>query len=111
MTQKRTSEFELISCGFNNPITYWDIDVVAPTNEINLPAKKCNCIDMSPSGKYFVVGTEDCGLYVIDTNTHKMVDNIDAHSEGVSKVKWTSDEKYFISCSFDGSINVWKWLS
>lgn len=110
MTQQRNAEYELISCGFNNPITYWDIDVVAPFKEIDMKGKKCNCIDMSPSGKTFIVGTEDCMLYAFDTNSQKCLGEINAHSQGISKVKWMSDEKYFISTSMDGSMNVWKWL-
>lgn len=108
MTQKCTPEFELVSVGFNNPIAYWDIDVVASTAEIPT-TQKCNCIDMSPSGKYFLVGTEDCFIYCYDTNTKQVVAETPAHSEGLSKIKWTKDEKSFISSSIDGSVNVWKW--
>lgn len=64
---------------------------------------------MSSDGKYFAVGTEDCWIYVYDTNSRQLVAETQAHSQGVSKIKWTKDMKYFISSSFDGSINVWKW--
>lgn len=81
MTQKRTREFELVSCGFNNPISFWDIDVVNSTAEI-VNQQKCNCIHMSNSGKYFLVGTDDCMIMCYETDTKKMIAQIDAHSKG-----------------------------
>lgn len=99
ITQKRTPEFEVVSCGFNNPITYWDIDVVAPTSEIQAPTQKCNCIDISPSGKYFLVGTEDCMIYCYDSASKQIVADTKAHSQGLSRIKWTTDETCFVSTS------------
>ena len=99
ITQKRTPEFEIVSVGFNNPITYWDIDVVAPTAEIQAPAQKCNCVDISPSGKYFLVGTEDCMIYCYDATAKKIIAQTNAHSQGLTRIKWLSDEQGFVSCS------------
>jgi hypothetical protein len=43
--------------GANNPISYWDCDVVDAVDTIEYPYKLYS-IDISPSGKYMAVGSE-----------------------------------------------------
>ena len=58
LVQKKSPEFELITCGINNPVSYWDIDHVKATTEVPIP-EKLNCIDISPSGALLAIGSED----------------------------------------------------
>jgi hypothetical protein len=66
MAQEKLNELELgkfwaiyslVTCGFNNPISFWDIDVTEPTAAIPL-SERALTIGMSTNGKRFAVATE-----------------------------------------------------
>lgn len=58
MTQRKDHELELITCGMNTPILFWDCDVADPVEKIDVPNKLLT-IDVSNSGKFLACGNEN----------------------------------------------------
>ena len=56
MDQKKDTG-DLITCGHNTTISFWNQNNPQPSGEIEFPFK-LNCISVSPSDRYFAVGGE-----------------------------------------------------
>lgn len=57
MTQRKDHENELVTCGTNMPLFFWDCDVVEPVDAIQTDHKQ-TCLEISPNGKLIAVGTD-----------------------------------------------------
>ena len=57
MTQRKDHELELITCGVNTPILFWDCDVAEPVEKIDTQQKLLT-IDVSNSGKFLACGND-----------------------------------------------------
>lgn len=57
MTQRKDHELELITCGLNTPILFWDCDVADPVEKIDIQQKLLT-IDVSNSGKFLACGND-----------------------------------------------------
>ena len=57
MSQRVDHEQELVTCGKNMPILFWDCDIVDPVDKIEYPYMLLTCA-VSPSGKYLAAGSE-----------------------------------------------------
>ncbi|KRW99659.1 WD40-repeat-containing domain [Pseudocohnilembus persalinus] len=109
MSQRKDHEQELVTCGLNTPILFWDCDVVEPVQLINVN-EKLNTIQVSPTGKYLAVGDDKGEVVVYLLSSTKQVGKFLGHSGPVSKLKWSPDEKQIISISFDSSLCVWNFF-
>lgn len=109
MAQRKDSELELVTCGLNNPITYWDCDVVEPVDSIDYPYKLLT-IDVSPSGKYLAVGSETAEVLIFEVATKSFMGKFDGHSGPITSLKFTPDEKQIISVSTDSSLCIWNFF-
>jgi len=109
MSQRKDNELELITCGLNTPILYWDCDVVEPVDIIEYPYKLL-CIDVSPSGKYLAVGSETTEILVFEVATKAFLGKFDGHSGPVTSLKFTPDERQIISVSSDSSLCIWNFF-
>ncbi|CAD8212252.1 unnamed protein product [Paramecium pentaurelia] len=105
MTQRKDNELELITCGINMPIQFWDIDIVEPVQSIDVT--KLNSIAISPDGKILATGSDSGELILISILTQSILGKYLGHSSGVSKVAWTSDQKQVITTSYDGTVCLW----
>lgn len=109
MTQRKDHEQELITCGINTPILFWDCDVIEPVQSINYP-DKLTSIETSPSGKILAAGTEFGEVIILEMATLKLMGKFIGHSSSITKIKWTPDEKQLISTSVDSSICIWNFF-
>lgn len=58
MTQRRDNEQELVTCGVNMPILFWDCDMTEPVEKIDVNVQLLS-IDISNGGKYMAAGSEE----------------------------------------------------
>jgi WD40 repeat protein len=64
LIQKKSAEFEigmpwlLVSCGSNNPVSFWDVDHTKAVAEI-ATQEKLLCIDINKSGDFVAAGSEN----------------------------------------------------
>jgi len=57
MTQRKDHELELITCGINSPILFWDCDVTDPVEKIDTQHRLLT-IDVSNSGRFLACGND-----------------------------------------------------
>jgi len=82
----------LVTCGNNCPVLFWDCDIVDPVDKIDYPYKLVT-ISVSPSGKYVAMGSETAEVLLFEVATKKFVGRYSSHSDTITKLKWSPDEK------------------
>jgi len=108
MSQRYDSENELVTCGLDGKIMFWDIDYPDPVQVLNDPDKtQLLCIAVSPSGKYLAVGCDDEIVKIWNLKAGTIIAQGSCHSSSVLSVAWSPDEKQIISTSKDCSIAIW----
>jgi len=66
LCQRKDCEREVLSCGTDGRILFWDIDVAEPVGCFHESSCKFLCIKVSPDGRYIACGSEEGFLYVFD---------------------------------------------
>ena len=62
---------------------------------------------VSPSGRYLAFAGDDCVLKILEIATDSVISLGHAHSESVSCVQWTNDERQVITGGKDTCLCVW----
>eukprot|EP00828_Plagiopyla_frontata_P034738 TRINITY_DN4527_c0_g1_i5.p3 TRINITY_DN4527_c0_g1~~TRINITY_DN4527_c0_g1_i5.p3 ORF type:complete len:102 (+),score=20.94 TRINITY_DN4527_c0_g1_i5:127-432(+) len=70
--QRRDHEMELVTCGPNMPIEFWDCDQVEPVEQVEFPSKLYT-LAISPSGNYLAAGSEQGQVVLFETNSKKFL--------------------------------------
>lgn len=123
MTQRKDHELELITCGMNTPLLFWDCDVAEPVEKIDVPSKLLT-IDVSNSGKFLACGNENGEVFtffsiykklkkkvmVFDIHSEAYLGKCIGHSSSVNKLKWSHDEKQIVSVGADASLCIWNFF-
>jgi WD40 repeat protein len=96
-----------------------EIAAVAPGNIyfLNIESKKISHILPAPSsvtaldynadGSMIAVGTGSGGLFFYDPKTNRTVTSRQAHTEGITHLKFTPDGRWLATVSEDGTIALW----
>ena len=112
MTQRYDSELELIASDIRGTLSVWDIDARDPVLCIEDPAKsRIRCIATSPSGRYVAFAGDDKKIKILNLKSFEIVSIGDGHSESVSSLIWSDDEKYIFSGGDDCCLSVWNFLN
>jgi len=99
----------LVTCGNNCPVLFWDCDIVDPVDKIDYPYKLVT-ISVSPSGKYVAMGSETAEVLLFEVATKKFIGRYSSHSDTITKLKWSPDEKQIVSVSTDASMCIWNFF-
>jgi len=112
MCQRKDHEWELITTHGAGVMLQWDCDIADAVKEWEDPRRShCKVLAMSPSGRFLAAGCEDFTVKVWDVASDMVISICLGHSAAVLGVKWSPDEKQFISVSADCSICVWNYYA
>jgi len=112
MVQSQTGEFELIAATSNGWLLVWDheltelieaVDCKPMMRDPNLSILSCA---LTKSCKYLSCGNSVGELFVLNWEDRKLICRDDIHSNGISSMAWTPDDKQIITSSADSSIAV-----
>ena len=106
LDQKIDGDKEILTIGYNTGLNIWDFYKANSLGEINL-GKNYFSLKISTSGKYFAIGSEDGEILLFSTYDLRLIDKRQGHSNMVVSIKWSYDDKQFVSTSVDGSICIW----
>lgn len=102
-------ESQLITCGSDKSITYWDSVECTAIREVSGSATgELNGLSVSPDGSFFVTGGNDRILKVWDYDRGDCVAVGLAHSCSITKVRVSPDGKRIVSVGDEGAVMIWK---
>eukprot|EP00395_MALV-II_sp_L67-2_P000232 gene232-383_t len=110
LSQRKDCEREVLSCGLDGRILFWDIDVAEPVGCFHEPHVKFLCLSVSPNGRYIAAGTEDGFLFVFDLASSALIQQHEGHSGAVASVEWAPDQKQLVTVGKDASVCVWNFF-
>jgi len=112
MVQRKDHEWELITSHGAGVMLQWDCDVADAVKEWEDPRRShCNFMAISPSGKFLATACEDFTVKVWEVASDTVVSVCLGHSAEVKCVKWSPDERQFVSVSSDCAICVWNFYA
>lgn len=102
-------ESQLITCGSDKSITYWDsVDCTAIREISGSSTGELNGLSVSPDGSFFATGGNDRILKVWDYDRGDCVAVGLAHSCSITKVRISPDGKRIVSVGDEGAVMIWK---
>jgi cilia- and flagella-associated protein 52 len=108
MTQRVDSEQELITCDNMGRLLHWDCDVRDPVAVVQDPSGlPLSCCVVSPSSQYIAFAGQDATLKVLTIQGNEVVGIGQGHSDGITMIRWTPDEKQIVTVGDDSCICVW----
>lgn len=110
LCQRKDCEKEVISCGLDGRILFWDVDVAEPVGCFHEPGCKFLCCDLSPNGRYVAAGSDEGFFYIFDLAVSAKIAMHEGHSGAVASVAWAPDMKQCISVGKDCSVAVWNFF-
>ena len=112
MVQRKDHEWELITSHGAGVMLQWDCDIADAVKEWEDPRRsQCKYLAMSPSGRFLACACEDFTVKIWDVQADCVISVCLGHSVAVLAVKWSPDEKQFVSVSGDCSICVWNFYA
>ena len=112
LTQRIDSELELISCDVRGSLSVWDIDARDPVLCIEDPSKiRIRVCAVSPSGRFVAFAGDEKRVKILDLRTFEIVSVGDSHSESISCLIWSADEKQIYSGGDDCCLSIWNLLT
>lgn len=67
-----------------------------------------NCIDCNPAGNLVCAGSADGLIAFLDTRQETPVNLVQAHTDAVRGLRFTSDGSRVITCSDDAHLKIWR---
>ncbi|CAJ1402866.1 unnamed protein product [Effrenium voratum] len=113
ITQRKDHDNEVVSCSQDGKLLFWDVDYPDPTGCIDSPSEmplKLRCCEVSPNGRYIAAGSDDARMYIYDLLSCQCIQECEAHSGGVTQLRWSPDQKQIISAGKDGCVVVWNFF-
>lgn len=102
-------ESQLLSCGSDKSITYWDsVECHAIREVAGSRTAELNSLSISPDGRFFATGGNDRILKVWDYDRGECVAVGLAHSCSITKVRVSPDGKTIVSVGDEGAVMQWK---
>lgn len=101
-------ESQLLTCGSDKCITYWDsVDCHAIREVPGSRTAELNSLSLSPDGRFFVTGGNDRIVKVWDYDRGECVAVGLAHSCSITKVCVSPDGQTIVSVGDEGAVMVW----
>jgi len=98
----------LITVGGEGQLVSWDTDKQRSVESTQYSHKALRDLATHPSGDQFAIGSSDCSIYIINSETLAIVHQIEqAHANSVFSVAYTVDGMYLISGGRDAQIRIW----
>jgi len=102
----------VISTGQDRKITYWDLNQPRPirlltSNENPKLADECNALCISHDGHLFATGGTNQVVRIWDVREGKVLGVGYGHSDSVTCLAFSHDDKQVVSTGLDGSILLW----
>jgi len=104
----------VITMGQERTISFWDLAAPHPIVAINEPKQgmhldEATCIAVSNNGELFATGGMDCvvKLWVLKNGTPIPLSNNIGHTDTVSSIAFSYDDKQLISVGLDGAVFIW----
>mmetsp|Transcript_21963 Transcript_21963/g.62350 ORF Transcript_21963/g.62350 Transcript_21963/m.62350 type:complete len:624 (-) Transcript_21963:81-1952(-) len=113
LSQRKDREKEVVSSSLDGKILFWDIDYPDPTGCMDsAPGQpiRLRCCEVSPSGRYIAAGADDARLYIFDLAACVCIQECEGHSGGVTRVRWSPDQKQIVSSGKDGCVVIWNFF-
>lgn len=114
LTQRKDREHEVISSSLDGKLLFWDVDYAEPVGCIEAGGlgvqPRLRCCEISPSGRYVAVGTDDARLLLYDLKACLCIQECEAHSLGIVDVRWSPDQRQIVTAGRDRSIAVWNFF-
>jgi len=108
MAQRKDHEWELITTHGAGVMLQWDCDIPQAVKSSEDPRQsRTSCLAISPSGQWLAAGCDDFSVKLWDLVADEVISTCIGHSAPVVDVKWSPDEKQFVSVAQDCAICVW----
>jgi len=110
MAQFTPDDIQILTCGTDRNIAYWETLDCSLVREIEgSTVGTLNCIDISPDGRYFVTGSNDCTVKIWEYETADITHIGVCHAAIVTGCKFSPNNKKLVTTSADGAIVIWKY--
>jgi WD40 repeat protein len=96
---------QLITASSYGVIDLWDVEKSERIARLNGP-QNLNDIALSPDGKYLISNADE-EMLVWDMSSYKTIRTLRGHSDHITSLRFSPDEKYLASGSWDKSILLW----
>lgn len=110
MTAQFTSDgIQILTCGTDRKISYWetlDCSLIREIEGSNVGTM--NCLDITPDGRHFVTGSNDCTVKIWEYDSADVVCIGISHAAIITACKFSPDSKSIVTASSDGAIIIWK---
>jgi len=83
-----------------------DVDAGIKIRDFVLPKEPLQNIDFSADGKNIVASSENI-IYIWNINSCEIAKTLKGHTDKITNVKYSKDNKYIVSGSNDKSIRIW----
>lgn len=108
MAQFTPDGLQILTCGTDRKVAYWETLDCSLIREIEgSNTGTLNCMDISPDGRYFVTGSNDCTLKVWEYDSADITYINITHAAIITTCKFSPDGKYIVTTSADGTIMIW----
>lgn len=109
MAQFTPDGIQILTCGTDRKITYWETLDCSMVREIEgSSVGAINCLDISPDGRCFVTGSNDCTVRIWQYESADLTHVGVSHAAIITACKLSADGRYIVTTSADGEIAIWK---
>jgi WD40 repeat protein len=110
---------QLISCGLDKTIRFWNLDTGEPTRVLRPPMARgahgyLFSAALSPDSKLLAVGTYraltpllDMRIHLIDVSSGEMIRSLKGHIYTIYDLAFSADGERLASASHDGTVRIW----
>jgi len=110
MAQFTPDDIQILTCGTDRNIAYWETLDCSLVREIEgSSVGTLNCIDISPDGRSFITGSNDCTVKIWEYETADITHIGVCHAAIITGCKFSPDGKKLVTTSADGAIMIWKY--
>lgn len=113
MTQRFDSECEVVTCDTGGRLITWDIDIRDPVmivQDISEIDPSLTCCMISPvTGLFLAFAGADGILKVLDIQRNQIISLGRGHSDEITCLSWTPDEKQIITGGKDHCMCIWNY--
>ncbi|XP_039306086.1 cilia- and flagella-associated protein 52 [Solenopsis invicta] len=112
MAQFTPDGIQILTCGTDRKIAYWETLDGSLVREIEgSSAGTMNCLDISPDGRRFITGSNDCTVKSWEYDSADVTHISTFHAAIITACKFSTDGKHIVTASADGTIMIWKYPS
>lgn len=91
----------------NGQVEVWPLVENSTPIRLNTGEKKVLSIAVAPDGTWFAAGSQSGMIYLFNSETGEEILTMDHHHAPVTDIAISPDGKMLITCSEDGSLEIW----